>query len=106
MDLRRIFAGVVMNERIEAARTALESGRVRLMLPGSVRDALLGLLDELEHLGGLVRDLREAGPSPKAAAVSIASAAAAVRMHEQRHHPVGELGGVLDAQGVEERVER
>jgi len=91
-----------MSERIEAARTALESGRVKLMLPGSVRDALLGLLDELEHLGGLVRDLRDAGPSPKAAALSLASAAAAVKMHEQRHHPVGDLGSVLGAEGGKE----
>lgn len=82
-----------MSERIEAARAALESGRVKLMLPGAVRDALLGLLDEFDHLARLVENLRlyQEEASKKAVAAGVVAAAASVQVHEKRHHPSGLL---------------
>jgi hypothetical protein len=86
-----------MSERIKAAREALESGRVKLVLPGAVREALHGLLDEFEHMAELLEDRRTDREDllKQSGAVAVVAAATALKMHERKHHPAGAIGGEL-----------
>lgn len=73
-----------MTDRIEAARAALGGLQARI-LPPAVRELLGGLLDELEHVRGLMGDAFDAAHRAGC------DARAAVDEHEKAHHPAGRM---------------